>query len=197
MSSYTIFADKIFYFENVLENPQEIIQLLESTDQDLTEDGLITQWQEWKSSNDDYQFGHRKSTSYEAYDSASIEVKHIYDSLQKALNLAGNQYTEALGIELGSQAPISISKYNAGAHMGPHADEGMMAHISAVLYLNDNFSDGGLEFPNQEVFIKPSAGSIIIFPSVQPYVHDPKPASEIKYISPAFWFIENSPLISA
>ena len=193
----TIYADKIFYYASVLSNTQEIIDLLEITDSELNDNSLISSWHDWKSSNENHQFGYRKITNPES-NSLNKNVNKIYDSLKSVLDMVGEDYSKSLSIPKGTQAPISISKYLANEYMGPHADEGdPRAHFSAVLYLNDNFEGGGLEFPNQDIFIRPTAGSVIVFPSVQPYVHDPKPASEIKYISPAFWFVENSPLIAS
>jgi Rps23 Pro-64 3,4-dihydroxylase Tpa1-like proline 4-hydroxylase len=192
-----IYADKIFYFEELLQDPNEVLRLLESADKELPNSKLITKWEEWRSSNDDHIFGYRKSTNSDSFSFASDDLKTIYLAISSALDHAGSSYSKSLGIPLGTQAPISISKYVPNAYMGPHADEGHRSHISAVLYLNDNFEGGGLEFPNQGVFIKPKAGSIIVFPSVQPFVHDPKPADGVKYISPAFWFLDNSPLIQA
>lgn len=193
-----IFAEKIFYFESVLENSDQIVSLIEDTNNDLSENSLISSWHAWESSSGDHSFGFRKFTNPEKYDTAKDEVLSIYDSISAVLKSTGEYYADALNIPVGVSAPISISKYLPNEYMGPHADEGdPRAHFSAVLYLNDNFSGGGLGFPNQDVFIMPKAGSVIVFPSWQPYVHDPKPATEVKYISPAFWFVENSPLKSA
>lgn len=193
-----IFAEKIFYYESALKDPQGIIDALESTDPQLSEQTLVSSWHSWESSNDKHQFGYRKTTNPEAIQFATEDVLKIYMTLVNTLDMVGDDYASRLSMPKGDSAPISISKYLPNEYMGPHADEGdPRAHFSAVLYLNDNFDGGGLGFPNQDIFIQPKAGSIIVFPSVQPYVHDPKPASGTKYISPAFWFVENSPLISA
>lgn len=191
-----IYNEKIFYYEGIVDNPSELIQTLEDTDNQLSDTTLISSWHDWKSSNSDHQFGYRKHTNPDSVET-NDDVSAAYNTLKNALDLVGDHYSETLQIPKGTQAPISISKYLPNEYMGPHADEGdPRAHFSAVLYLNDNFEDGGLEFPNQGAFIKPSAGSIIVFPSWQPFVHDPKPANNVKYISPAFWFVENSPLKS-
>ena len=194
----TVFADKIFYYEDVIGDPGRIVDLIESTENELNDTSLISSWHEWTSSNMDHKFGYRKVTNPSMIQVASEEVSELYLTLMNALDLVGEDYSKSLNIPKGVSAPISISKYLANEYMGPHADEGdPRAHFSAVLYLNDNYQGGGLGFPNQDIFIQPKAGSIIVFPSVQPYVHDPKPADGVKYISPAFWFVENSPLISA
>lgn len=184
-----VLEDKIFYYENVIENPQEIIDLINSTDKDLTEQDVFEKWEDWKSSNDDYIFGQRKFSNPAKYSFGSSTVDSIYYTLSSSLNSVGMHYATSLDIPLGKQAPISISKYYSGSGMGPHTDSGPIAHLSAVMYLNDNYSGGELAFPNQNITIKPSAGSVIIFPSIEPYVHDPKTViSGEKYISPSFWF---------
>lgn len=184
-----ILEERIFYYENVLDNPQDIIDQINSIDSAITEDDVIEKWEDWKSSNDDYIFGQRKFSNPEKYASSSEQVNAIYDTLTSTLEVVGQHYANALNIPLGKQAPISISKYYSGSGMGPHTDSSPIAHLSAVLYLNDNYSGGELAFPNHGIVVKPSAGSIIVFPSVEPYVHDPKTviAGE-KYISPSFWF---------
>lgn len=191
---FNVYSEKIFYFENIIKNPSEIIRVLESTNNYSPENSLITPWHEWVSDGSEDIFGYRKLSDKKYYKSATDEVKFVYDTVSDALNEACLVYCRELSIPEGFRADLSISKYSPEAYMGPHADDGENSHISAVAYLNDDFEGGGLEFPNQNIFIKPTAGSIIIFPSVQPFVHDPKPASGVKYISPAFWYLENTPL---
>lgn len=187
--SPTILEDKIFYYEGILNDSDKILDLINSTDKNLREEDIFEKWEPWKSSNDDYIFGERKFSNPEKYETTSYLVKFIYDSLNNALDSAGSHYAKTLNIPLGKQAPISISKYYSGSGMGPHTDSGPIAHLSAVLYLNDDYSGGELGFPNHGITIKPTAGSIVIFPSVEPYVHDPKTViSGEKYISPSFWF---------
>ena len=75
--------------------------------------------------------------------------------------------------------------------MGPHIDsysDSPKEVLSIVLYLNNNYEGGELYFKNQNIKIKPEAGSLIAFPSVDPYFHESMPVlSGIKYISPGFW----------
>jgi predicted 2-oxoglutarate/Fe(II)-dependent dioxygenase YbiX len=190
----TIYADKIFYYEGVIENPKRLVDLLESTDQDLTDADAITKWNEWVASGDGskYVFGRQKHTDPSKLASSSSDVEFIYTTLAKVLTDYGKDYCTALGIEYMEPSPISISKYQEGAEMGPHVDwygdPSIEPIMSAVLYLNDDCVGGELEFTEVGVKIKPSAGSIIIFPSVAPYYHQSlKIESGFKYMSPAFW----------
>jgi hypothetical protein len=190
----TVYADKIFYYENVLEIPSSVIAAIEAVDGSLSDNSLISSWHTWSASdNSDIIFGARKTTNPEAYAQSDDVTKNVYDLIKIALDITAKDYCSTLGIEMGKQAPISISKYFVDAFMGPHTDsppEPTIEHISSVLYLNDNYEGGELNFPNQGIRIKPKAGSIVIFPSVPPFVHEStKIISGTKYMSPGFWFL--------
>lgn len=192
-NNLSIFADKIFYYENVIPDPGKLVDLIESTDSLTSENSLISSWHTWTASGDTYVFGQRKTTELEQYGSAHESVAYIYDILNSSLSAYGNHYAYKLGIDLGVKMPISISKYFVGASMGPHTDSGPVPtteNISAVLYLNDDYKGGEINFPEQGVKIKPSAGSLVIFPSTPPFFHESLPiVSGTKYMSPAFWHL--------
>lgn len=192
-TSRTVYSDNIFYYEDVVKNPESLLKLIES-EQGLNDSSLISEWHDWKASDSsDFKFGMRKMTNYAEYGNASDSSKTVFDSIKSALDETAKDYCESLGIPSGRQAPISISKYFVGAFMGPHTDsapEPTVEHVSSVLYLNDDYLGGEISFPNQGVFIKPKAGSIVVFPSVPPYVHESKEIiSGTKYMSPGFWSI--------
>jgi hypothetical protein len=188
-----IFSDKIFYYKSAIKDTQELIYLIESTNDTLSEQSLISNWHAWTASSGSYIFGQRKTTDASVYDLAPKPVKEAYDILNNALRSYGKDYADKVGVDLGTQMPISISKYFTGASMGPHTDSSpnpTTEHISAVIYLNDNYSGGEINFPNQEVKIKPTSGSIVIFPSTPPFYHESLPIKNgMKYMSPAFWHL--------
>ncbi len=181
-----VYSDNIYYYKNILDNPSYIVKLIEESG---SESDLIGPWITWESSDGDYIFGKTKRINLENYVNSSDESKFIYGSILSAIRVAGKFYSKERGIDLGDQSPISISKYDEGKFMGPHTDERTGAHISGVLYLNDDYSEGELKFPNQNLSIKPEAGSMIIFPSTGEYIHDPRPAhGSERYICPVFWY---------
>jgi predicted 2-oxoglutarate/Fe(II)-dependent dioxygenase YbiX len=54
--------------------------------------------------------------------------------------------------------------------------------ISALLYLNNDYTGGHLEFPNFGIKIKPEPGMLILFPSNFAYRHQSTPViSGTKY----------------
>jgi hypothetical protein len=179
----------VYYYKGMIPNPYEIVELIEATDSSLNDLEMISKWRPWESSDKISKFGSTKSVDTSKTSTTSDEIKYIYGVIISAIRVASKHYAYSNNLELGRQSPISISKYSEGKFMGPHTDEKTGAHISGVLYLNDNYLDGELAFPNQGFSIKPEAGSIIIFPSTQPYVHDPQPAKGAeRYICPVFWY---------
>ena len=190
----TVLADKIFYYEDVIDNPAEIVSTLEDTNSALNADSLISSWHDWTASDDSgFLFGARKMTNPDNYANSTEKLQSVYDILKNALTNTAMDYVNKNGLDSGRQAPISISKYFEGAFMGPHTDsspEPTVEHISSVLYLNDNYEGGEINFPNQDICIKPKAGSIVVFPSIPPFVHESKKIiSGTKYMSPGFWSI--------
>lgn len=193
----TIFAGKILYITGLVNNPSGLMESIENSNSELTDLDAITPWRDWVASNDGdehdrYVFGSIKHTDEDKLETSSEEVKYIYRAISNALNKAGRTYCIQQGINYFDPAPISISKYIKGAAMGPHIDRddrpNVQPTMSAVLYLNDDYEGGELSFGNQNVEIKPEAGSIIIFPSAEPFYHESKPVLEgEKFIVPAFW----------
>lgn len=185
----TQLADGIIYYQNLVGDIQGIKFIIDESDSMISDAGALSKWYDWKSSNDDYIFGQRKDIDQLKLDSSPNNIKYLITQLQDSLSFAVDDYCKRLQLMPGKMSPIGISKYYAGSGMGPHTDQGPLAYLSAVFYLNDDYDGGELEFPNQGVTIKPTANSIIVFPSTEPYVHDPKiVTSGEKYISPAFWY---------
>jgi len=89
---------------------------------------------------------------------------------------------------------LPIKKWNQGQYMGPHFDgqdgDSTLA-FSLVAYINDDYEGGEIHFPNQNITLKPKAGSMIMFPSQLPYLHEVKPIiSGTRYMSPAHVYIK-------
>jgi hypothetical protein len=188
-SNLEIYADKIFYYRNVFKNPKNLIESIEKTNNNLCEKDIIKKWTTWESNSKDYIFGETKKTEKEDYETSSLETKEIYDYIYETLDKISEDYFKKNSINVSRKmAPISISKYYEGRMMGPHEDSGSGAIVSAVAYLNDNYSGGELVFPKQNISIKPEEGSVIFFPSIGGFIHDPRPMYGVeKYIIPAFW----------
>jgi hypothetical protein len=194
MTNLEIFADKIFYYKNVVANCKELVGLLEEIQPTLGDGNVLSQWEEWTASNNkEVQFGWKISSNSKMYDSSTVDAKLIYDIFYTSLLFVGNDYARKNNLSIAKPEPLSISKYIKGAEMGPHVDDygtnpRVRPIMSAVLYLNDDYEGGELHFKEQGITIKPEAGSIVIFPSVAPFYHESwKILSGNKYMCPAFW----------
>jgi predicted 2-oxoglutarate/Fe(II)-dependent dioxygenase YbiX len=189
-----IYADRIYYYKNVIDSPDKLITQIEESDSRLKDTDPIGTWSDWLASGggEPYVFGSIKHTDESKLVTGSAESISIHKTLKTALAAAGKDYAQQLKIEYIDPMPVSISKYRTGADMGPHVDDygqdGVLPLMSAVIYLNDDYEGGELSFPEQDVMIKPEAGSIIVFPSVEPFYHQSMPLKTgTKYMVPAFW----------
>jgi predicted 2-oxoglutarate/Fe(II)-dependent dioxygenase YbiX len=70
-------------------------------------------------------------------------------------------------------------KYSGGAEYHAHYDGVTASHrsVSAIVYLNDEYSGGELEFVNFNLKIKPEPGSLYLFPSNYAYSHIAHPVT--------------------
>lgn len=192
-----ILEDNIYYYKNVIKSPYAFIEYIENLDEHLSDKTYLTPWNDWKASGDsEYVFGKQKFVNMFIDNSAfSKECLFIINTINDAINSCSKDYAiKHKGLSIGSLSPISISKYFAGKSMGPHVDnynDDPNKTISVVLYLNDNYEGGELNFPEQDICIKPEAGSLVIFPSIRPYYHESKTIiSGVKYMTPGFWEIQ-------
>jgi hypothetical protein len=184
--------NNIFYFTNLLNDPISFINKIEN----IKDFNLISSWKPWHASNSDIKYGEYKEIIpgflNQSNNINSIEIVNI---ITKSISNCIEQYIKETYAEPGFlPAIINVRKYNTEAYMGPHIDtederDKTKPSISLVFYLNDNYEGGQIEFPNQNISLKPEAGSIVIFPSTSPYYHDPKPVKNgTKYIIPVFWY---------
>ncbi len=190
-----ILEENIFYYEDVIEDTDSLIKKIEELDHLLTDKTGISKWSDWTAYQSDYSFGKQKMIREEFFDYSNevdVECQKIYKTLYDAIYLASKDYEEMHpGLDIGELCPMSISKYFVGSSMGPHVDchdDDPGKTVSVVLYLNDNYTGGELNFKDQNILIKPSAGSIAVFPSRKPYFHESKEVlSGEKYMTPGFW----------
>lgn len=185
-----VYGESIYYYESALISSNNLVEKIEKTDDGITATDCVSKWEPWVSSDMDYVFGSKKTTHEKFYGTSSVLVKELYSDIIDVLTTTVSHYAEVNGISMGTMAPISIAKYDAGKSMGPHTDTQTGAHISAVLYINDNYNGGDIDFPNQEFNVKPTAGSVLVFPSVEPFVHSPNAATAPRYVATAFWFAD-------
>jgi predicted 2-oxoglutarate/Fe(II)-dependent dioxygenase YbiX len=123
-------------------------------------------------------------------------MKDIHNQMYFLLLATTVPYAERYNInEPFYHEPYNALKYRAGEGYVNHYDGGteMGRAISAVVYLNDNYEGGHLEFPNFKVKIKPEKGMLILFPSNYAYSHIAHPIISGTKYSMVTW-IHDRPL---
>lgn len=114
-------------------------------------------------------------------------MQSINDKCNNLISLALENYKGMFNIdqEIKNAEPYTLLRYSSGEQYGFHYDggTGSKRSISVLIYLNDNYEGGEIEFPNFKLKIKPKAGTLILFPSNYAYGHIAHPVtSGTKYV---------------
>lgn len=84
----------------------------------------------------------------------------------------------------------TIQRMQSGTQLTSHTDQHTDPSIryAAVLYLNDDYSDGEIFFENKDISIKPKPGSLLIFPGNEEFKHGVRHVGDgpIRYVLPGF-----------
>lgn len=96
-----------------------------------------------------------------------------HDMVNDRLNVALQHYEKLWHFNIKYKEAFNFVKYMPGEFFKVHADHGPFytCTVSAIVYLNDDYEGGELEFPRHELTIKPKAGDIMLFPSNYVYEH--------------------------
>lgn len=220
--------EQVFYYQEVIKDPQELIDLIEELDLDESTHAAIPAWGPWLSnSKDGVAFGGKKDFNLGALETLNSnrkkDVERAIFAIKKAVEDVAEAYYRDRGFDgKPNMSPFAgIMKYTPGCAMGAHFDAqagDQTLKYSIVLYLNENYEGGEISFairdydlrdpayghmkPLDDVhdpgnkdlidfWLKPKAGSALIFPSTHPFmhrVHDMKAGD--KYIFPGFVFID-------
>jgi len=203
-----ILEEKVYYYTKVIDDPKKLVDAIESDN--------ASEWGEWAAcSGQHYVYGTDKSISLS--DEKDESNNYIYSTLQKAFDDVARDYAKSQGItdepKLFPMYPIK--KYQAGTFMGAHFDQqegDERLKVSFVMYLNDDYEGGEISFTiaspegvlktqtphadfeiakdegNYTFYVKPEAGSIIVFPPSPPYHHTAHLVkSGYKYMVPQHW----------
>lgn len=169
----------VWYIENVVSYPDELISHIQELDLEDISHKRISKWSEWTANNNDsFLYGLTKTIYTNQYDigieNFNVEKKSLYikNSLRMAVELSMDKYFEGNQLDKSlykfNDENYYIKKWNADSSMGPHTDgqynEDNLA-LSIVIYLNDSYEGGEINFPEKNITIKPKLGSAVIFSS--------------------------------
>jgi len=110
-------------------------------------------------------------------------------SMNKNVWTAINDYAVEWNFNFYRVEPVSAQRYSDGAQYKTHVDHGNgdPRICSALLYLNDDFSDGRTYFPTFDYAIEPKPGRLAIFPSNYIYSHSALPVTVGTKYALAYW----------
>jgi hypothetical protein len=113
----------------------------------------------------------------------NIKVKNICHRLTKIVN-------SFLPDKMEIRGPATVQRQYAGVPLLAHYDQYTDPSIeyAAIIYLNENYVNGELFFPNKNFEIKPPVSSLVIFPGTEEFTHGVKAPGEgpIRYVLPSF-----------
>lgn len=200
---YRVFDLGLVYYKNIISEPEKLIDLIENLNKrfllnEHQNDArtVVRDWTPWSYGEMifNYQKFFPESKDISNKDYYAAEMKQIADILYGSLQKAFDHYSQILypfaGKNIKSREhSIHLLKYGPGGHLPAHQDQGVSSRVlSSVMYLNDNYSGGEIEFVNSGVKIKPEAGSIIFFPSNFLYVHEVYPITDGYRYSMPHWY---------
>lgn len=185
---------KVHYYRNVIEDPELFIKDIEESD--LMDSYLpqISSWSPWFASNSEERFGEQKECLFNLFRNQvladRINFKICSVVAHKSIHI-GESYCRDNDMDLGYMPEkFYIRKYDVGAYMGPHIDVSRKekSTVSMVIYLNDNYEGGKINFPELGLSVKPEAGSAVVFESSS-ILHEPEATkSGVKYVIPLFFY---------
>jgi hypothetical protein len=196
---------EIWYWENVLSFPEYLKNFIEDIDKEPLSYNRISKWENWTASDDaNTIYGATKTVNTNELkkstgsDSVDKRTLYIANSFLMAFEMCTERYLDGNKKDknqyLLNTSTIPLKKWNQGQSMGPHfdgQDGNKSLAFSLVAYINDDYEGGEISFPNQNVTIKPKAGSLIMFPSQEPFLHEVKPIiSGTRYMSPAHVYVK-------
>jgi predicted 2-oxoglutarate/Fe(II)-dependent dioxygenase YbiX len=114
----------------------------------------------------------------------SSTAQNIHNQMYMLLLAATVPYTEKHDVHQLWHEPYNMLRYRGGQEYKAHYDGGTETGrcVSAIVYLNNDYEGGHVEFTNFGVKIKPEPGMLLLFPSNYAYTHIAHPViSGTKY----------------
>ena len=168
-------------FENAWPNPIETCSIIEKECEDYNS-GI--NWSRAKTishgSNQKIRTNYGLEVTSLAQETGNFTAQNIHNQMYLLLLASTIPYAQKHNISELYHEGYQMIKYSSGQEYKAHADGGTDTgrSISAIVYLNDNYKGGEIEFINFGIKIKPEPGMLILFPSNYPYSHIAHPVTE-------------------
>jgi hypothetical protein len=148
--------ENVYYYTDVIENPQAIIDLINKLDGDDRVTKVIPKWNNWNSSSRDGNiFGKKKDFNLSEMDNLDPEVKAEADLIITTIRTAIKNIAESFVKDRGLKGTpnvspfVGISKYVEGCAMGAHFDRQAgdnSLEYSIIIYWNEDYEGGEISF---------------------------------------------------
>lgn len=174
--------DKIIYFEAALKNPKEFLNELKQLP-----------WIEWQR-GDGSPIGEQTTTI--------INNHECHNEIADVINICFNEYSKELSLDV---SLYKVLKERLDWKKWYFPMQGMSAHpdlvtwepgvaltpdFTILIYLNDDYFGGKINFPDKNISIKPTEGSVIIFPGEE--LHEVTDLVEgHRYMTSTFAFLKD------
>ena len=175
------FAGAIDVFKNVWPNTTETIASVEA--ECLNPESGVS-WQRAKTVERGINQKHRTNYDLSVTDLAihanNAVMQNVNNQFFTTLLAATNQYYNKHGIaEQMMHEGYNLLRYSGGQEYHAHYDGNTSSGrcVSAILYLNNEFEGGEVEFVNFNLKLKPEPGMLLIFPSNYAYRHIAHPVT--------------------
>lgn len=196
MNNYEVLDLGIVYYKNVVNNPADLINKIEELESRYISDPSnvtktsVKPWTPWTYGEGENKMTFNMQKFIPQVKDLSIndiyynEQKHISSELFGALDRTLDHYSKELypfaekNIKSREQT-MHLLRYDATGHLPAHQDQGVSSRVlSVLLYLNDDYEGGEIEFRHSNLKFKPEAGSVLFFPSNFLYVHEVYPVTK-------------------
>lgn len=211
---YEHLAPGFVYYKNIIKNPGQLIQKIESLEDKRAElsnysSEFVKPWIAW-----DYDHGQNEKTVFcwqkfipkpedinrgDIFYKEQLEIsEELFGSLEVGLNHYFSLYPYAQKNIKSREKTMHLLKYKKAGHLPAHSDHGISSRVlSALLYLNDDYVGGEITFPHIGFSKKPEAGSLIFFPSNFVFVHEVNAVTEgTRYALPNWYHNRTTPYYS-
>jgi hypothetical protein len=130
--------------------------------------------------NQNYRTNYDMSITGVASDYHNDVAKNIHNQMYFLLLASTIPYAKKYGVEEMYHEPYNLLKYQFGQEYKSHYDGETSTgrSISAIVYLNNNYDGGEIEFTNFDIKIKPEPGMLLLFPSNYAYSHIAHPVTD-------------------
>jgi len=186
-------SPQIMVYENVLDNPGHVLDLINKASSPWEEGGVAkSRYIEFLKNNNSGKMRDvdLKYVPFSCKDEESLEIKKLSHVFNTSFDKFENHYLNKYPVDIKEHEGYQVARYGVGQYFKDHVDATLEfpRKLSLVYYFNDDYEGGEIYFTKLNLKIKPIANSLIIFPSSDLYSHS---ANEItkgtKYAIVGFW----------